>query len=163
MNITLKSIKYSEFASHETHCFEATVYVDGKRFCTVQNDGSGGPDNFWPLKTEPGAQVGFYKRVKEIEAELAKEKVDVDGTGKYWVENSLEIEVGNRVNEWLNLKEAKKLLKKVAYRKPGGEIFTCNLAPTEDNLAKVKRQKWWSDDFVMLNTLPIEEVVKIVS
>ena len=31
MKIELKNVKYSDFASHETHCFEASVYIDGKR------------------------------------------------------------------------------------------------------------------------------------
>lgn len=49
MEITLKNIKHSEFASHETHCFEATVYIDGKRAFGVENDGQGGPNNYFPL------------------------------------------------------------------------------------------------------------------
>ena len=30
--IELKNIKHSEFASEETHCYEATLYVDGVRW-----------------------------------------------------------------------------------------------------------------------------------
>jgi len=46
--ISLKNIKYSEFASHETHCFEATIYIDGKRAGTVWNSGSGGSNSYHP-------------------------------------------------------------------------------------------------------------------
>jgi len=42
MKITLKNFKYSEFASHETHCFEASVYIDGKRAGIASGDGNGG-------------------------------------------------------------------------------------------------------------------------
>ncbi len=42
--VTIKNLKYAAFASQETSCFEATIYVDGKRFCTARNEGSGGPD-----------------------------------------------------------------------------------------------------------------------
>ena len=31
MKIEIKHVKYSQFASRETNCFEATVYIDGKR------------------------------------------------------------------------------------------------------------------------------------
>ena len=46
MKIELKNVKYSDFASHETHCFEASVYIDGKRAGIVFNDGQGGSNNY---------------------------------------------------------------------------------------------------------------------
>ena len=46
MKIELKNVKYSEFASHETSCFEASVYIDGKRIGTASNDGQGGSNNY---------------------------------------------------------------------------------------------------------------------
>jgi len=52
--IELKNLKYSEFASQETYCFEASVYIDGKKAGTVSNQGHGGchsyhPNNLYPL------------------------------------------------------------------------------------------------------------------
>ena len=40
--ITLKNVKHNASMSHETQCFSATVYVDGKKFCTVEDSGHGG-------------------------------------------------------------------------------------------------------------------------
>ena len=40
--ITLKNVKHSEFASHETNCFEATVYWNGKKAGYAENSGQGG-------------------------------------------------------------------------------------------------------------------------
>jgi hypothetical protein len=37
--ITLKNVKHSEFASHETNCFEATVYWNGKKAGYAENSG----------------------------------------------------------------------------------------------------------------------------
>ena len=48
MKITLKSIKYAKFASEETHCFKATVCIDGQRAGTVSNDGHGGSNLYDP-------------------------------------------------------------------------------------------------------------------
>ncbi len=42
MQVTLKNLKICNFASEETICFQATVYVDGKKAGTAQNDGKGG-------------------------------------------------------------------------------------------------------------------------
>lgn len=48
MDIKLKNVKHSEFASHETDCFQASVYIDGKKAGTVINDGQGGPNYYEP-------------------------------------------------------------------------------------------------------------------
>jgi hypothetical protein len=42
MNITLKNFKHAAFASQETYCFEATVYIDGKKAGHASNEGHGG-------------------------------------------------------------------------------------------------------------------------
>ncbi|CAB4130472.1 hypothetical protein UFOVP119_96 [uncultured Caudovirales phage] len=52
MNITLKNIKRAAFASEETECFEATIYIDGVRAGTVSNEGHGGPNNYSPHALE---------------------------------------------------------------------------------------------------------------
>ena len=46
MKVEIKNVKYSQFASRETNCFEATVYIDGKRMGTVSNEGHGGPNDY---------------------------------------------------------------------------------------------------------------------
>lgn len=46
MEITLKNLKIAQFASEETTCFEATVYVNGKKAFTAMNEGHGG-SNFY--------------------------------------------------------------------------------------------------------------------
>src|SRR6516162_4225213 len=42
MKIELRNVKVAAFASEETTCFQATIYVDGKRCGTARNDGHGG-------------------------------------------------------------------------------------------------------------------------
>jgi len=41
--IELKNLKVSKFASQETTCFEAAVYMDGKKIGVAHNQGCGGP------------------------------------------------------------------------------------------------------------------------
>ena len=60
MKIELKNVKHSEFASHETHCFEAAIYIDGKRAGTVENDGRGGCNFYHPH--EVGAAIQAYAK-----------------------------------------------------------------------------------------------------
>ena len=44
--LELKGIKHAAFASQETHCYEASVYFNGKIIGWVNNDGYGGSDTF---------------------------------------------------------------------------------------------------------------------
>ena len=48
MKIELKALKYSDFASQETHCFQANIYIDGKMRGWASNDGRGGMTNIQP-------------------------------------------------------------------------------------------------------------------
>ena len=141
MNITIKNVKHSEFASHETHCFEASIYIDGKRFCSVSNDGHGGCDMY----------DKNWKEIELINSELKQE--DIDG-----IPNNLEMVVGNLVNEWLVNREIKTALRKVCYSKDG-EIYTlkASIKPTLENLEKIQKCSWWKADNIILNTLPIAE------
>ena len=57
-NITLKGLKIAQFASEETLCYEATVYVDGKAFCIASNQGHGGSDRYDTLRPRGGFKSG---------------------------------------------------------------------------------------------------------
>jgi len=48
MKIELKNIKYSKFASQETYCFEATLYIEDEKMGFVSNNGNGGCCNYSP-------------------------------------------------------------------------------------------------------------------
>lgn len=92
--IEVRNLKHAAFASEETHCFEASVYVDGKRFCTASNDGHGGPDMYTPVKPnqtstelhkqieEIGAQLPIYT-VKTYRGNYYGHRVDVHGSSKF--------------------------------------------------------------------------------
>jgi hypothetical protein len=52
MKIELKALKYSDFASQETHCFQANIYIDGIKRGTADNDGRGGMTSIHPWQLE---------------------------------------------------------------------------------------------------------------
>ena len=52
MKIELKNVKHSKFASQETDCFEASIYIDGKKEGTVFNSGNGGCNSYHPWSLE---------------------------------------------------------------------------------------------------------------
>lgn len=61
--LTVKNYKVAEWASEETECFTASLYLDGKRIGTARNDGHGGPD-YYDFLT-PAGEKAFWDYVKE--------------------------------------------------------------------------------------------------
>lgn len=60
MNLELKGIKIAKFASQETYCFEAALYLDGKKVAIVSNQGHGGCDSVHWLDRSAEKLVNDY-------------------------------------------------------------------------------------------------------
>lgn len=58
--ISLKGVKYFAAGSEETNCFVATVYFDGKKVGSAQNDGHGGATFIHYTTPEVAAEVQAY-------------------------------------------------------------------------------------------------------
>lgn len=69
--ITLKGLKIAKFASEETLCYEATVYIDGKALCIASNQGHGGDTSFDAIRPRGGYKTGE-------EAGAARRKLDAE-------------------------------------------------------------------------------------
>lgn len=161
MKFELKNVKYADFQSQETHCFQATLYKDGKRLCQVSNEGHGGCDDYQPLGTMKSNEL--WPLIKEINAELRKEEIKFGDGLK--VNNCLEIVVGNLMNEWLSQREVKRILKRIAYVNGKGQIFQfpAKLKPTQENIEKVQKTKTWKADYILLNTLPFQKAAEYIN
>jgi len=155
MNITLKNIKHAEFASQETNCFEATVYVDGKRTFKVSNDGHGGCDNYHPLKADGQGYKTMREHVDAINAELKKIPLTGDFAS---LTNDLEIIVGDLLTEWLIAKDIKKTLKKLCYITGDGKVYISNAKLSEASIISIQKTTWWTPNHKVLNGLPMDEV-----
>lgn len=158
MNITLKSVKYNNALSRDSHCFSATVYVDGKKVFGIMDDGWGG--DMEPFKVKGGVE-DLWATYKAIDAELKKEpRVQTEKhieLGLPVLDNCLEFIVCDLVNDFLRDREIKKSLRRITYM-VGDEMFEVKLSPTADNIKRIKAQKWWDNTNVLLNGMPIEEV-----
>lgn len=112
MKIELKNVKYSAFNSEETDCFEATIYLDGKRACRVSNEGRGGPHLFESLAVQK--QIDAYaKTLPEIDVSY----LYADGE-RHTMEQDAELLISGLVERWLQKKQC---ANKVMYRIPGHE------------------------------------------
>ena len=149
MKIELKNVKYAAFASQETSCFEATVYIDGQRTGTVANDGHGGSNHYHPYALQ--------------------EKLDGHGATlppyiSKWDGSGIKISADILIDELMAHAVAKKALtrlmsKRVLFMRDGDLFQTPVLSDIQTQLASPDLLKKLRAD-VVLNLRPIDEAVK---
>lgn len=154
--IELKNIKYAAFASEETSCYSATIFVDGVKFATVDNEGRGGPDRVSPFTGGYDAVAQLDERIKRTMPRIESEYFP-DG-----LEPSLETVCGDLLDTFLLRKDFKNVLKKIAMLRPDGNVVTypAKVKPTPENIAKAKEI---NPNFRCLNTMPEDEAFAIYS
>jgi len=163
--IQLKNIKHSEFASEETHCYEATLYVDGVRWGFVSNSGHGGPDHFYggPGGRNYGDLMALNERIAAAYPRIT--------FGDYDAAANLETVCGDLVNAFLRQRHLKSLLSrgtktKVLYFKEppveGAPLFTQPLK-THSLEAMVKFIATKYPTAVVINILPQDQALKLLA
>lgn len=120
--VTLKNVKHAAFASEETFCYEATAYVDGKRFCIVSNDGHGGCDSQHHLKGEDYA--AHNEKMRQLEMRIigtaSEEDLAAAQDGTFWYLGDFEAKCGEAMNRHVTLQQMKNALgRKTCFRIPG--------------------------------------------
>ena len=157
MKLELKNIKHSEFASHETFCYEANLYVEGKPFAYVRNDGQGGSDHF---EHDP--------RFKDLEAwSKCHALVKIHCADKFrwelgdgWREGTIETACHELLTDYLIRKDLNKALKEPCYL-DGNQIVSYNVSSKRPNIFDKIRRQLEKPDLVFLNELPKDEAFKM--
>ena len=169
MKITLKTIQHSEFQSQETNCFKADLYVDGKPFAIVSNDGIGGCDMHYKHPKNPQTPKEYHEELDRIfkwHRENTTYKTEFDERG--YSEGNLDITVGEILTDHLITKDVKKLMSRsmIVFEKdnPKGGYYKYGKKKyniTEDRVGWFKNQLWerFKDNWVCINFMPIDEAV----
>ncbi|KPN62875.1 hypothetical protein SAMN04488527_1743 [Aliiroseovarius crassostreae] len=150
MKIELKSVKHAAFASEETQCYSASLWVDGKKIGTVSNEGRGGCDSF-------NGDRGAYSKADEwCKANLPK----WEGFDGKMIETDLEMQCGNLLDEWLTTRDLKRAMgKKILFRKPDGNVYEIAHKGQKDAaIAMIQRDHPKAE---ILNTMPLEDALAI--
>lgn len=149
MKIELRNIKHSKFASRETDCFQATVYVDGVKKGTVENDGWGGPNSYHPntLWQELDA---YAKSLPKYEWKGSMLSHSADGL------------IYDAFNEAALVKDFKKTMaSRVAFYDPAKnevrQTVALKPAQIQDAIANKHKLPEVLRSLVCLNELPVEE------
>lgn len=159
MELSLKSIKHSDWASEETYCYRANLYVDGKPFAMVSNDGHGGCDTVYP---HPKSQYenGKEWRIKLEEVEDYFKTLPKTDVGKYdWCpegfSQSLETWCSEQVTDFLYKKDMQRVMRTKHLFKTSEGLFEIR---HEVKVARIMRDH---PDAIILNDLPIDEALAI--
>lgn len=160
MDIKLKNFKHIANMSEETHCFTATIYIDGVKAGEVSNRGHGGPNEYSSNDIE--ARLNAYGKT------LPTYKTQFKGEdGKLMeLEIDAEIIIADLVNDYLTEKDLKRILSnRIAFTKTGekgiyqtGVIAKVQLATHLQNPEKIKSQFKNVDQ--ILNLMPFSDALK---
>ena len=143
--ITLKNLQHAEFASQETHCFNVTIYLDGERAFKASNEGSGGPNEYFPYHGQHERDFNdHYRFVSDAAVDWVKEndldfyervKDDDDG----WA--SLDFVITHLINDHLLLKHMRDTMKRKVVFLDRGKVYTISERPTPDKIDYLRRQQ----------------------
>lgn len=158
--IELRNIQFAAFASEETNCFSATIYMGGVKVGSVSNDGHGGCDHFEPH--------GLERCLNEITQTLPPticEWIDPK-TGKPGImQQSAELLVGELFDQWQKAKDAEKadkklqrdLQTKVVFTVKGEKGIWTTKKMDPARLKAVLEKRLVKDADIILNLLPFAE------
>lgn len=154
MKIELKALKYSDFASQETHCFQANIYIDGKMRGWAANDGRGGMTNIQPND--------LWAEIKQHTDKIPP-TVYKYGDQEMSIEASPDSYIDELVTLTLHEKDLKRAMKSKILFTQENQVFETKkltVAQLAASLANAQLKEKLKADQV-LNLLPIDEALKL--
>lgn len=106
MKLELKNVKFYESMSEETNCFQADLFINGKKIAYVKNSGHGGCTDYHVLDF---SQQQILRDAEAYCKGLPKVKY---GENEYAV--SLETVIDDLFENWLKIKQDSKLAKRIS-------------------------------------------------
>lgn len=151
MKIELKAIQYSAFASQETNCYSANLYVDGKKIGTVSNQGHGGCDLFY------GDQEAYQEADKWCRENLPKWSLGGGSSEAY--ETDLEQHCGDLLATWLDSRDLKRRMRNHIVFRMDGSLYLAKF--TGDQTVAASQVQKRHPTAKVLNTLPFDQALTI--
>jgi hypothetical protein len=157
MQIELRGFKHAKFASEETNCFEAVVYIDGAKAGTVRNDGHGGSNAYQPHS--------LYERLKAYSETLPPRPLKLTPEKTVMIPQSPDILIGDLVNRELIARDYRRLIKTaVVFTKADGHAYTLRARKpftVAEYIANRDKIPALRDAVQILNNMPEAEALAI--
>lgn len=110
MKLELKNVKFYESMSEETNCFEADLFINGKKIAYVKNSGQGGSTDYHVLDFMKNNNV--LREAEQFCLSLPKEKIE-GMMSDFEFQPSLESRIDDLFEAWLKVKADKKFEKQM--------------------------------------------------
>lgn len=143
------------FRSIEWDGYEATLYVDGKRFAKASNQGVGGGDDFHPIAPFT------YSDVKALETFITEQTPKIKNEyGE--LSNNLDIVIADIISDLEKKRELKRLLKSSMVYRQDNNLFSIKLkgvkSLTKEHIAKIQKAR---PNHEFLNTMSFDDAFNI--
>ena len=157
MKLELKNIKHANWASEETQCYDAVLYVDGDPFLMVSNEGRGGADRDDQDPRFKGDFTSKYGALREYCREAYKFK----GFRDTWINGSIELACHTLLEDHLESKFYKKVLKQVCFVDDNGDLlsFPKRVKPSPTIYNTIREQRDDLKNVTFLNELSFDDAV----
>jgi len=154
MKIELKALKYSDFASQETHCFHANIYIDGKKAGWAENNGHGGMTSIHPHQ--------LYTTIKQCTDKIPPRFV-IYGDKEMSIDTSPDSYIDELVTLALHERDLKRAMKTRILFTRENQVFETQKFDAAKLKAAVNHPQVCEklDADKILNLLPIAEALEI--
>jgi hypothetical protein len=156
--ITIKNLKHFAAMSHETYCFTASVYWDGKKIGTVENPGHGGCHKY-----------RVSRAVLEQVEEWIGANIDAytEAGGDYAMTLNVDLDwiITDLITDQLTRKDLKRLLRNRIVAQKDGKIVNTQVIPGKVGTERFERIKarwiaeYESEGVRVLNTMPFDDAL----
>jgi len=141
--LALKNLQHGKYASKETHCFTATIYLDGERAFKVSNQGAGHANDYFPYQRQNERDFhSYYRYVSDAAMDWMKEtNPDFPYLDDGWT--CLDFVITHLINERHLLETMRYVVKrKVVYLDTtDGLVKRISERPTPDKIDYLRRQQ----------------------
>jgi len=157
MKLELKNIKHANWASEETQCYDAVLYVDGDPFLMVSNEGRGGADRD---DQDPRFKGDFPSKYGALR-EYCREAYKFKGFEDTWINGSIELACHTLLEDHLESKFYKKVLKQVCFVDDNGDLlsFPKRVKPSPTIYNTIREQRDDLKNVTFLNELSFDDAV----
>jgi hypothetical protein len=163
MKLELRKFKSAEFASEETLCFSADVYVDGVHIGSARNDGQGGSTFVSPLPDAAArAKLDAFFAWARAQPAITTDLRNPDGSN-YVMDVNAEYLIDVAAGRLHDGKALKRLLKTKIVVKTGKDFRTWKPRDSKAMSSPLIREQIRKQhpDAVFLNDMPFEDALTL--
>lgn len=147
MKVEVKNVKIAAHLSQETNAFTASLYIDGKRVGTAQNQGTGGCTLVTPRSADDREVIATAER------HFGSRTVELDLAPGATVRDSLGFKIDRLVERFQYERDVKRLIRNKTVFTHNGEVYT---SPAPSAAIKARHS-----DARVLNDLALDEAVDL--